>query len=510
MKRLILILLVALLLVGCAEESVYVPTGNGMADIITTASTGLEETPQQPQSLSLAYDPDKTLNPYSCSGYTNRLLFSLLYQSLFTVDKDYQVQPQLCSRYSVSQDMKTYVFYPEEDALFSNGRALTAADVAASLETARQSTVYKGRLTQVESITVTGDGGVQVRLSTAYENFPLLLDIPIVPAEQVGVAYPDGTGPYMLIAGGNGLQLWFQEDWWCSAQLPVTAETIALVEARTARQIRDVYERGNVGVVCANPGSDTYVDFRSNYELWECENGVFVYLGCRAKSTVFSNENVRQALTHAIDRTTLVHEYYRTFGVAATLPSSPNSPYYNKSLAAQYDFNAEKFRSVVEQEGLAGSKIVLLVNQEDGRRVKVAQAIAQMLTDCSLEVTVNALSGTAYTKALDQGTYDLHLGQTMLSANMDLSAFFDKKGALNFCGMEDSTIASLCKDALANSGNYDTLHKAVMTDGMLCPVAFLSYAIYAHPDLLEDLSPARDNIFYYSLGKTMSDALITE
>lgn len=509
MKRLILILLVALLLTGCAEESVYVPTGNGMADIVTT-SIGAEETPQQPQSLSLAYDPDKTLNPYSCSGYTNRLLFSLLYQSLFTVDSDYQVEPQLCSRYSLSQDMKTYIFYPEEDATFSSGRVLTAADVVASLEAARQSTVYKGRLTQVESITATADGGVQVRLSTAYENFPLLLDIPIVPAEQVDAAYPDGTGPYALVNVGTGLQLWLQEDWWCSAQISLNADIIPLVEAQTASDIRDVYERGNVGVVCTNPASDTYVDFRSNYELWECENGVFVYLGCRAKSSVFSNENVRQALTHAIDRTTLVHEYYRTFGTAATLPASPNSPYYNKSLAAQYGFDAEKFRSVLKQEGLAGSKIVLLVNQDDGRRVKVAQAIAQMLTDCSLEVTVSALSGTAYTKALDQGSYDLHLGQTMLSANMDLSAFFDKTGALNFCGMEDSAIASLCKDALANSGNYDTLHKAVMTDGMLCPVAFLSYAVYAHPDLLEDLSPARDNIFYYSLGKTMSDALITE
>lgn len=509
MKRLFgLVLAAALLLSGCAEQSPYIPSGNGLNDE-TGVATNPGQTQVKQQELSLAYHPEKGVNPYTCADYTNKALFGLLYQSLFTVDKDYNVEPQLCKKYSVSQDRKTYVFYVE-NATFSDGTALTVSDVAASLEAARQGSVYSGRLTNVESISLTADGGVQVQLTTAYENFPLLLTIPIVPAEQVNLDFPDGSGPYALKTVASGRQLWLRQDWWCKASLPIHAEKIPLVSADGPKDIRDKFELADVGVVCANPGADSYVDFRSDYDLWDCENGIFLYLGCRAKSKVFSNETVRRALTHAIDRSTIVKEYYRTFALAATLPASPNSPYYNKTLAKQYDFDAQALNAALTKEGLEESSVTLLVNSSDSRRVKVANAIAAMLEECSLVVTVKAVSGDNYTAALRYGSYDLHLGQTILSPNMDLSAFFDSKGTLNYGGLADSTISSLCKDALANSGNYETLHKAVMEDAMLCPVAFLSYAVYVKSDLVDNFAPARDQIFYYSLGKTMENALMKQ
>lgn len=497
---LIAMLLILSLLCGCNQQDAYVPTGNGLEGE-GTLPPNLEQE-QKEQTLSLAYHPGKTLNPYSCADYTNRALFSLLYQGLFTVDKDYNVEPVLCRKFWVSQDMKTYIFYPEA-AKFSDGATLTAADVAASLEAARTGPVYSGRLSRVQSISLSGDGGVRVELSTAHENLPLLLDIPILRASQVEADFPAGTGPYALETGTAGRWLRLRLDWWCQADPPVSAEKIPLVSVSSAKNIRDRFELGNVGVVCANPGAESYVDFRSDSDLWDCESGIFLYIGCRAKSGVFSNEAVRQALTHAIDRATIAREYYRTFAQAATLPASPNSPVYNDALAAQYGYDAEIFRAALAAEGMEGKSVVLLVNSADGRRTRVAQAIAAMLAECSLEVTLRAVSGDEYTQALRNGNFDLHLGQTMLSPNMDLSAFFNSEGALNYGGMSDAGIYSLCQDALANSGNYTALHQAVMEDAMLCPVAFLSYAVYAQPGLVEDFTPARDCIFYYSLGKTL-------
>ncbi len=506
MKRLFALMLgVALLLCACAEDNVYKPDGSGLIGEEITEPP--QDTTVKEQSLSLVYDEEKTLNPYTCASYTNRMLFGLLYQSLFTTDASYAVEPQLCKSYSVSKDLKTYVFYLE-NATFADGTVLSVSDVLASLEAARSGSIYASRFANVESIGLSADGGVRVQLSTAYENLPLLLDIPIVRAATVRSPYPEGTGPYALESSAAGRTLRLRENWWCEADLPVYAQSIPLISAQTATEIRDAFEREGVGVVCANPAADSYVDFRSDYELWDCENGVFLYLGCRAKSSVFGNEYVRRALTHAIDRQTLVQTVYRSFGMAASLPASPNFPYYSKALAAKYAYADDIFRSVLEEEGLQGSAVVLLVNADDGRRCKAAEAIADMLRECSLEVTVHALSGTQYTSALANGSYDLHLGQTMLSPNMDLSAFFEKGGTLDFCGMNDSAIAALCKDALANSGNYVSLFEAVMDDAMLCPVAFLNYAIYVQSDLVDSFSPARDNIFSYSLGKTMSDALI--
>ena len=66
----------------------------------------------------------------------------------------------------------------------------------------------------------------------------------------------------------------------------------------------------------------------------------------------------------------------------------------------------------------------------------------------------------------------------------------------------------LCNQALANHGNYYSLHKAVADDGRLCPVLVRSYAVYAERGLLTGLTPARDSVFYYSLCKTMENALM--
>ena len=507
MKRLIVIVLVVLLLCGCGETAAYVPTGNGLNEQgMTLPPDGQEEIVQ---NFSLAYDPAKTLNPYTCADYTNRALFSLIYQSLFVTDKDYVVYPQLCSSYRVSADMRSYTFYCER-ATFSDGTVLTVLDVAASLEAARKSPVYEGRLRYVESIVLTQDGGVQVNLTTPYENLPLLLDIPIVKAGQVSNDFPLGTGPYALQGGAANRRLRLRQDWWCKATLPVTAQSISLISTTSIKNIRDQFELGAVGVVCANPGADNYVDYRSDYNLWDCENGVFLYLGCRYKSSVFNKDVVRQVLTHAIDRDALVQEYYRTFALAATLPASPNSPYYNVALASRYGYDPEIFRQAVERDGITGKNIVLLVNRADGRRTRVAQAIKVMLEDCGLKVTVKALADSAYISALKNGQYDLHLGQTMLSPNMDLSAFYSSSGSLNYGGMSDEDIYSLCQDALANSGNYTALHQAVMEDAVLCPVAFLSYAVYVQPELAEDFAPARDQVFFYHLGKTLDQIKIKD
>ena len=91
---------------------------------------------------------------------------------------------------------------------------------------------------------------------------------------------------------------------------------------------------------------------------------------------------------------------------------------------------------------------------------------------------------------------------------MDLSPFFSSSGSLSFGKISDAAIYALCKEALANHGNYYTLHQTVMNDGRLCPILFRSYAVYATRGLLTELTPARDNIFFYSLGKTMDSALL--
>ena len=45
-------------------------------------------------------------------------------------------------------------------------------------------------------------------------------------------------------------------------------------------------------------------------------------------------------------------------------------------------------------------------------------------------------------------------------------------------------------------------------DGRIIPLMFGYYAVYAQRGICPDLNPARDNVFYYTLEKTMKDILI--
>ena len=508
MKRLLAIFLCLLLIFsGCTPNNgAYVPTGDGLSyDEGYTGPQNTHKPDETPKQLSLAYYRERSLNPYLCTDFTNRVLFSLLYQSLFTIDRDYKVEPQLCKSFTTSRDSKIYTFYLE-NAHFSDGTALTADDVVASLNAARASAFYQGRFTHIVNIEKSADGGVTITLDTPYENLPLLLDIPIVPATQVAAERPMGTGPYMLYTASGGESLKKNTNWWCKAKLAVSADTIALFPAQSETHIRDQFEFADLSLACADPGSDRYADFRCDFELWDCENGIFLYLATSADSKVFSNDLLRIALTHAIDRDSLVTEFYRGFARSATLPASPQSPYYNQNLARRYSYDKDKFAQAVKDSGMEGSSVVFLVNSDDSLRLRVGRSIAKMLREGGLTVQLKELGGNAYTEAVKARSFDLYLGQTRLSPNMDLSAFFATYGQLSWGGVNDLSAYALSLQSLENHGNYFTLHKLVMDQGLLCPILFRSYSIYTVRGLISSLTPTRDNLFYYSMGKTLESA----
>ena len=292
--------------------------------------------------------------------------------------------------------------------------------------------------------------------------------------------------------------------------LPIDQDIIQLspiegADSAGTVQIRDQFEFFDVNLVLADPGSAFYAEYRCDYELWDCPSGVMVYLGCRTDGGVFANKEIRSALTYAIDRATIVSEYYRGFAEEAILPTPTNSPYYDSLLASQYGYESIRLAQAVINAGEKDSKVVLLANSDDTLRIRVARAIARMLEACGLKVEVKEETGEDYYHELQMKNYDLYLGQTRLSPNMDLTEFFHQDGKISFGPMNEAAIYTQCLLALENSGNYSDLHKAILNDGRLTPVVFRNYAVYANRGVVEDMFPARDNLFYYDLGKTLMD-----
>ena len=512
MRKIALLLALVLLLSGCVSEQAYAPTGDGLADVTQPTEMPTEPGVTAPGGLSgsgaaftLAYFPKAGFNPYDCVNINNRMLFSLLYQSLFTTDSQYQVEPQLCKSFTVNESLDTYIFTLEQ-ATFSDGTELTAVDVVESLKEAADSDYYAGRFEHIGKISEIEGNRVQITTDIPMEDLPILLDIPIVKYGQSEAEMPMGTGPYVLENTGDGLRLTLRDNWWCTAGLPITAPTIPLMVGENPTHVRDEFEFGDLGVSTADPGAASYAAYRCDYELWDAETGIFLYIGCNIRSGVFSQSQVRTTLSYAIDRAEILSSCYNGFGAAATLPASPNSPYYNQTLARQIEYAPEKFQQALTESNLIGRTVKLLVNKGDSVRLQAARKVAKMLTDCGLVVELLELEYNDYRAILRDGTFDLYLGQTKLSPNMDLTEFFQDGGSLSWGGMENATCLDMCEEALENSGNYYNLHQMVLRNGQLIPVLFRTYAVYANRGLAADMEPSRDNVFYYSLGKSMENA----
>ena len=517
MKKPLLLLLCAAmllsLLAGCAaEDTPYVPTGNALAPEDAEVNATEANLSTDDQEFSLAYYEDRSMNPVVATDYTNRMLFSLIYQGLFFVNNSNEAVPILCKNYKYSTDYRTFTFFLMDDATFSDGTPVTAEDVLATYTAAMDSTYYSGRFVHVKQVLISEEGGISFKLSNPIADLPLLLDVPIIKASQIDAEYPLGSGPYIFENSMTGAQLRRNRAWWCedsARNLAVTASAIPLVAAESTTHIRDQFEFSDVGVVCTDPCSDSYADYRCDRELWTCDNGVFLFLACNvAYSDVFSNQTLRAALTYAIDRAALAADYYNGFAQPTTIACSPSSPYYSPSLAAKYEYDPVRFIDALSSIKKPKEPVELLVNKDDSLRLRAARDIARMLTECGLETVTVEEETSKYLSNIRVGKYDLYLGQTRLSVNMDLTPFYHPYGSMSRNGVANSDIYRLCLDALENSGGFYNLHKAAADNGSIVPILFGSYAVYATRGLVTNLSPARDCVFYYTLGRTDADALI--
>ena len=502
------------LLSGCGteEEEAYVPTGDAIVLDGMEPDDFVEEE-EEPQKVTLAYNPDRSLNPLIGYSQNNRVLFSLMYQGLFTVNGNFEAVPILCSAFQVAPSNMIYTCYVDPAATFSDGSPVTPEDVIASYQYAMENDYYKGRFRYyLSEVKLSSDGsGVTFMLTTPYENFPLLLDVPIVKAEDVAAENPRGTGPYVFTPGTTGPSLTRVHNWWAKVETPVMADTVRLVTAETDTQVRDEFEFGDVSLVVANPLSDSYADFRCDYELWNIDSGVFLFLGCNVLySDYFDDGFLRTKLTYAIDREGIIKDNYNNRAQAASLCISPSHPSYNEALASQYAFDPIKFIDAIGSWNIPKDpkqpdrKMKLLVNSDDSARLRTARDIAAALTEYGLPTETLEYGTNTYKSVLLANNWDMYLGQTRLPPNMDLSEFFRHWGDLSSGGLPTDSLLKMCKDTLENSGaSYDLL-KLLAEDGRIIPLLFGYHAVYAERGLFYNLNPTRDNAFYYTMGRTLA------
>ncbi len=441
MRRLLCVLLAvacALIGVGCSPST----------DVSEPSSVPEAVTPQEsPRSFSLPYSKEDTLNPYAAATEVNAHLAGLLYDSLTVIDGAFM--PQLSLAASVTPTDATHLTVTlRQGAKFSDGTAVTAADVKESFDTARKSEQYKELLKNVTAAAVDrASGAITFTLAKGDPNAAACLSFPILKAGKNTAAAgeaPLGGGLYVYTVGDNGASLVANPHCgktprYATVTLRHLPNTDSMYYGLASGSITYYYDDLNVGDTPRVSGASAKVDMNA-----------LIYLGINSRKAVLGDASVRQAMSLLTDRKVLAASAYAGWALPATLPFHPHwdgvketQPLFGgQELAA-----ALELLESVEQKKL---KLELIYSTDSANRGPLVDTVRTQLENAGMQVTAVPLAYADYLARLQSGQYDLYIGEIRLTANMDLDPLFG--GAARYGIVADGVAAQAYSRYRAGEG----------------------------------------------------------
>ncbi len=491
-------LFLALLLALSACGGGTVHDGSGSA---SSADVSQTEVPS-PRSVpfTLAFYPEYSIHPVLAANRANLALAPLMYESLFTVDAAFQAQPVLCQSYTSSEDKLVWTFILRSGITFSDGTPLTGGAAADALNLARsESSRYHSRLSDILSVAASEEapGQFTVTLRRPNGSLPLLLDIPIALGDG---ERPPGTGPYILSREGEDLSLTARNGWWQREKtLPI--QSIRLHSVSKSEELIYAFDAGEVSLVDVDLMATNTMGYGGNYQAWDYATTDFLYLGFNTQTGPCRDPKVRLTLSQAVDRDTIASSIYANHAVSTRLPVHPASPLYSRGEeAAVPAYDPELLAARLAERKLSGAEFTFLVNSENVSKAAAAQLIADQMAAAGLTVKLEQLPFEDYAAALARGQFDLYLGETVLTADFDLSPLLSSSGALNYGGWRGEgadTLLQAMQGAAGDKADRAAELFALLKEQVpIVPIAFRSSSVLTQWGRLSGLNPVRGNVFY--------------
>jgi peptide/nickel transport system substrate-binding protein len=166
-----------------------------------------------PKTLRFIPQADlRSIDPIWTTAYVTRNFGYLVFDTLFSLDKDFKPQPQMVDRWTVSDDKLSYRFTLRDGLKWHDGQPVRAADCVASIERwGKRDTLGQKLMEAVDEIQADDDKTFAIKLKAP---FPLILDalgklssnVPFMMPERLAKtdAYqqiPDaiGSGPFKFV-----------------------------------------------------------------------------------------------------------------------------------------------------------------------------------------------------------------------------------------------------------------------------------------------------------------------
>jgi ABC-type transport system substrate-binding protein len=339
-----------------------------------TANPATEFGVKRESAIFLRGGQPRTLDPALAHEGPSSVL-GHIFSGLVTLDTSLQVQPDLAAGWTVSEDGTIYTFYLRRNAVFHNGRPVTAQDVIYSWERAADpgmesdtAQTYLGDIVGVTerlggtAVSISGlraidDHTLEVRLEAPVIYFLAKLAYPVafvVDRENVTQAdwerQPNGTGPFRL-------QVWQDDDIMVLARNeafygePAQVEHLVLLMGSGLSLA--MYEQDELDLVgiggdalarAQDPNNPLSAELRMVVDM--CTSTI----GLNNSLPPFDDVRVRQAFNYALDKEKLIEIFSDGNGLVARGALPPGMPGYSEDLVG-YPYDPQRARQLLAEYG---------------------------------------------------------------------------------------------------------------------------------------------------------------
>ncbi|MGN0519959.1 MAG: ABC transporter substrate-binding protein, partial [Candidatus Fimenecus sp.] len=379
----------------------------------------------QTLSVSLPYYESDSFNPYYAVSTENRALASLFCEPLYRVHTDYSAQGVLAASLDGGGTSYTVTL---KNAVFSNGKSVTAADVVYSFNLAKNSEWYGTRLANVQSAKAQGNA-VVFTLSAPERYFENLLTFPVVQqgTADTADAVPVGSGAFILSADGTATDNLHAERG--------AVQSVQLVHIKDASHLGNALEIGNIDFVFDDFADGDYTRIVAQNTFVTMNN--LVYLGINCTAGALTSAAVRTAIYYAADKDNVAASAYRGCAESAALPFHPAFCKAQALSLGQTAADTARASEILSKigynrydkngrltNGQNTLEMTILVNGSNGFRLSAAYALAENLNAAGFSVTVENVSDEVYSARIASGAFTLYIGEIKLSENLSLAPFF--------------------------------------------------------------------------------------
>lgn len=427
-----LTLTLAVVLAACSggddKESSTTDTGT---ETNTDSGTTGEETAAGGDLIIAELSDASSLDPHGSNDVPSSNIQSNLYETLVNRNANGELVPGLADSWTQVDDL-TWEFKLKQGVTFHDGEVFNADAVKASFDRLLDPTVASPRAFLFEMVTevkVIDDNTVQ--FVTEYPFSPLLAHLThngggIISPKSIEADYaameadssviagsvigtnPVGTGPFKFASWTPGTEIKLEKfaDY---AGTPANIDTVTFkVVPEGATRVAELQSGFAHIIGTVEPGQVANVNATDGASVLETPSSSLTYLGFNTAKAPFDDIKVRQAISKAIDRATLIDGIYEGFGIPAISPLSPGIFGYTEDVTSM-EYNMDEAKALLaESNHPDGFKTTIWTNDNPVRQ-QVAIVLQEALKELNITAEIEVMEFGSYLEKTAAGEHDMFI-----------------------------------------------------------------------------------------------------